>query len=130
MARVALMMPFAPVAFVLMQYNEVRAVMNSVFPSGPPKHRFAGVSGTRILPSSFPSDENTCTPSPALDQRFPSTSHRIPSGPPLSILQNTRPLLSPLSAPTSYTHTSRGLPLSATYNRFSSGEKHRPLGIS
>src|SRR5436305_1362310 len=72
---------------ILIEYSEVRAVMNRRPLLFPPKHRFAGVSGTRIFPSSFPSGEKTCTPSPALDQMRPRSSQRIPSGMPLSITQ-------------------------------------------
>src|SRR5258706_7944674 len=104
--------------------------MKRVLPSSPPKHRLAGVWCTRLFPINFPFASNTCTPSPALDQTRPSASTRIPSGPPLSILQKTSP---PATVPSSRTSNDRinlGPPESAMYRIFSSGENASPLGLS
>lgn len=46
---------FAPGCFTRILYKDVRAVMNSVFISAPPKHTLAGPSGTSITSSFLPS---------------------------------------------------------------------------
>ena len=78
----------------------------------------------------FPSGEKICAPSPELDQTRPEESHRIPSGPPLSIEAKTRPLLTEPSLATSNTRICLGLPESAIYRRDSSGENASPFGLS
>src|SRR4029078_9278018 len=63
-------------------YTDVRAVKNSVRKSEPPKQRFAGTSGVRMIPSFVPSGANTHVPPGPVQYTRPSTSTFIPSGTP------------------------------------------------
>jgi predicted RNase H-like HicB family nuclease len=45
------------------EYSDWLAAMYSRFRLGPPKHRLAQISGSRIMPMRCPCGENTCTPS-------------------------------------------------------------------
>src|SRR5262245_60477166 len=76
----------------------------------------------------WPDAEKICTPSPELDQTFPSASQRMPSGTPLSRVANTRPL-NGAEVLTAYARISGGLAEFATYSVDSSGDRQRPFGL-
>ena len=133
----------APLTRTGTAYSDVQAVMNSQFPPDPPKQRFATVSGAMtagslrdgamgvtIRPMRCPSVPKICKPSPADDHSLPSTSHRMPSGAPFPISQNTLPPDSTLSVVTANRRMCRGAPVSETYRNLPSGEKHNPFGAS
>ncbi|MNT25856.1 hypothetical protein D3C72_1614000 [compost metagenome] len=110
--------------------------MNKRLRRAPPKHRLAHRSGNATRPMATPSGANTITPfrvgpEPQPAQTLPSVSQRMPSGRPWSPASTkTRPWVSVPPSATSYTRMRFGLePLSTTYSRRSSGEKHSPFGF-
>jgi len=77
----------------------------------------------------FPSALNTWTPSPADEYSRPWLSQRMPSGTPGSMVQNTSPPSSVLSAPMRKRRTwCFARSLSATYSVLPSGERQMPFG--
>src|SRR5919201_1389741 len=71
-----------PGTLTRMAYTDVRAVKNRVVRSGPPKARFAGISGVRMIPRRVPSGAKTQVPPGPVQYTRPSTSTFMPSGTP------------------------------------------------
>src|SRR5579871_4747840 len=85
----------APCVSTYTVYSDWLAAMNNRFRFFPPKHRFAQISGSKIIPIRSPLGAKMCTPSypgpthPAPTHKFPSTSARIPSANPAPFPANS-----------------------------------------